>query len=297
MDQTYHTPVLLDEVLSFLRPEEGGIYVDCTLGGGGHAEAVLSAVSGKGTLVGFDRDPDAILAAGERLARFGSSVVYVPHNFDAVQSRLRQLNIHGVNGILLDLGVSFHQLSDPERGFSFQQEGALDMRMEREGRLDGLGVINTYPEKELKRIFYEYGEERMSGRIARKIVYSREIKKFETTTDLARAVRSAVGGRFILKTLARIFQAVRIEVNDELGNLRRFLDGCLPVLVPGGRLVVISYNSLEDRLVKTWMREEAKTNFTIDILTKKPMVPPESEIAGNRKARSAKLRAAERKTA
>jgi len=296
MDHTYHTPVLLDEVLSFLRPAEGGTYVDGTLGGGGHAEAVLNAISGNGTLVGFDRDPDAIRAAQDRLARFGSSVVYVPDNFDAVQNRLRQLNIHGVNGILLDLGVSFHQLNDPERGFSFQQEGPLDMRMAKDGRLDGLGVINTYPEKELKRIFYEYGEERNSGRIARKIVYSREIKRIETTADLAKTVRAAVGGKFILKTLARIFQAIRIEVNDELGNLRRFLDGCPGVLAPGGRVVVISYNSLEDRIVKTWMREEAKTNHTIDILTKKPLVPAEAEIGENRKARSAKLRAAERRT-
>lgn len=296
MDQTYHTPVLLDEALAFLRPHRGGTYVDGTLGGGGHAEAVLEAIAGEGMLVGFDRDPDAVSAAGNRLSRFGSAVSIVPCNFDAVPNGLHQLNIHEVDGILLDLGVSSHQLSDPDRGFSFQQEGPIDMRMGKDGRLDGRSVINTYPEEDLKRIFYEYGEERMSGRIARKIAFSRRIKPIETTTDLAGVVRSAVGGRFILKTLARIFQAIRIEVNDEMGNLRRFLSGCVPVLRPGGRVVVISYNSLEDRMVKTWMREEAKVKGTLDILTKKPVVPRGTEVEANRKARSAKLRAAERRT-
>jgi 16S rRNA (cytosine1402-N4)-methyltransferase len=294
MDQPYHTPVLLDEVLSFLRPREGGTYVDCTLGGGGHAEAVLNAISGKGLLVGFDRDPDAIRAAGERLGRFGASVVLVPHNFDAVRNRLRQLNINEVDGFLLDLGVSSHQLNDPGRGFSFQQEGPLDMRMDRGAELSGLKIVNTYAEEDLKRIFREYGEERMASRIAWRIARHREEKPLETTADLAAAVRRAVGGRFILKTLARVFQAIRIEVNNELENLQRFLDNALPLMAAGGRIVVISYNSLEDRIVKTWMREEARVKGRLEILTKKPVVPSEGETAENRRSRSAKLRAAER---
>lgn len=295
MDQPYHTPVLLDEVLSFLQPREGGTYVDCTLGGGGHAEAVLNAISGKGLLVGFDRDPDAIQAAGERLARFGTSVALVPHNFDAVRNRLRLLNINEVDGFLLDLGVSSHQLNDPGRGFSFQQEGPLDMRMDTEADVSGLKIVNTYPEEELKRIFREYGEERMASRIAWRIARHREEKPMETTADLAKAVRRAVGERFILKTLARIFQAIRIEVNDELDNLRRFLENSIPLMAPGGRIVVISYNSLEDRIVKTWMREEVKVKGRLTPLTKKPVVPSEKELSENKRSRSAKLRAAEKK--
>jgi len=295
MDQPYHTPVLLDEVLSFLRPREGGTYVDCTLGGGGHAEAVLDAISGKGLLVGFDRDPDAIRAAGGRLGRFGKSVALVPHNFDAVRNRLRQLNINEVDGLLLDLGVSSHQLNDPGRGFSFQQEGPLDMRMDRESEVSGLKVVNTYAEEDLKRIFREYGEERMASRIAWRIARQREEKPMESTADLAKAVRRAVGGRFILKSLARIFQAIRIEVNDELENLRRVLGASIPLMAPGGRIVVISYNSLEDRIVKTWMREEARVKDRLTLLTKKPVVPSEKELSENKRSRSAKLRAAERK--
>lgn len=296
MDQSYHTPVLLDEVLSFLRPKAGGTYVDCTLGGGGHAEAVLDAISGKGMLVGFDRDPDAIRAAGERLARFGTSVAFVPRNFDAVRNRLRQLNISAVDGFLLDLGVSSHQLDDPGRGFSFQQEGPLDMRMDMESTVSGLKIVNTYPEEELKRIFKEYGEERMSSRIAWRIARHREERPLETTADLANAVRRAVGGRFIMKSLARVFQAIRVEVNDELENLRRFLGEAIPLMAVGGRIVVISYNSLEDRIVKTWMREEGRVNDRLTLLTKKPVVPSEQELSVNKRSRSAKLRAAERKS-
>jgi 16S rRNA (cytosine1402-N4)-methyltransferase len=295
MDHKYHTPVLLDEVLSFLRPKAGGTYVDCTLGGGGHAEAVLRTVSGKGKLVGFDRDPDAIRAAGERLGVFGESVVLVPRNFSEVGNRLRLLNINEVDGFLLDLGVSSHQLDDPGRGFSFQQEGALDLRMDAGSGMSAREVVNDYAEEDLKRIFKEYGEERHAGRIAWRIAKMREEKPIETTADLAAVVRRAVGGRFILKTLARVFQAIRIEVNGELDNLRAFLGDAVPLLAPVGRIVVISYNSLEDRIVKNWIREEARDAGRLSPLTKKPVTPSETELAGNRRSRSAKLRAAERR--
>jgi 16S rRNA (cytosine1402-N4)-methyltransferase len=295
MDHTYHTPVLLDEVLSFLRPKEGGTYVDCTLGGGGHAEAVLQSLSGKGLLVGFDRDSDAIRAAGERLGAYGASVVLVPHNFGDVRNRLRQLNINEVDGFLLDLGVSSHQLDDPGRGFSFQQDGALDLRMDRGAGVSAREVVNSYAEEDLKRIFREYGEERMSGRIAWRIARMREEAPIETTADLAKAVRRAVGERFILKSLARIFQAIRIEVNGELDNLRKFLGHAVPLMAPGGRIVVISYNSLEDRIVKHWIREEAREAGRLTPLTKKPVTPSDAELAANRRSRSAKLRAAERR--
>jgi 16S rRNA (cytosine1402-N4)-methyltransferase len=295
MDHKYHTPVLLDEVLSFLRPKAGGTYVDCTLGGGGHAEAVLRTISGKGKLVGFDRDPDAIRAAGERLGVFGDSVVLVPHNFGEARNRLRLLNINEVDGVLLDLGVSSHQLDDPGRGFSFQQEGMLDLRMDAGSGMSAREVVNTYAEEDLKRIFKEYGEERHSGRIAWRIVKMREEKPIETTADLAAVVRRAVGGRFILKTLARVFQAIRIEVNGELDNLRAFLDDAVELTAPGGRIVVISYNSLEDRIVKNWIRQEAGDAGRLSPLTKKPVTPSDTELAGNRRSRSAKLRAAERR--
>jgi 16S rRNA (cytosine1402-N4)-methyltransferase len=297
MANTYHTPVLLDEVLAFLHPREGGTYVDCTLGGGGHAEAVLDSLSGKGLLVGFDRDPDAIRAAGDRLGRFGASVVLVPHNFNDVRNRLRLLNIHEVDGFLLDLGVSSHQLNDPGRGFSFQQEGPLDMRMDAGGRLSGRDVVNGYSETELKRIFREYGEERMAGRIAWRIARQREEAPLSTTADLAKAVRRAVGGRFIMKSLARVFQAIRVEVNGELGSLRGFLADSAALLAPGGRIVAISYNSLEDRIVKNWMREESRPEGRLAPLTKKPVTPSERELSENTRSRSAKLRAAERRRA
>jgi len=298
MDPTYHTPVLLDEVLSFLQPRAGGTYVDCTLGGGGHAAAILESLSGKGRLIGFDRDPQALREAGLCLEKFGPSVELVGGNFDAFPQHLRRLNINEVHGILLDLGVSSHQLDDPGRGFSFQQEGPLDMKMEAgaAGVPDGLHVVNTYAEEELKRIFREYGEERHSGRIAWRIVKERSERPLWTTAELASVVRKAVGGRFILKTLARIFQAIRIEVNDELGNLSRFLGSCVPMMAPGGRIVVISYNSLEDRIVKNWIREEAKVKGTLTMLTKKVVVASVSERDENRRSRSAKLRAAERRT-
>ena len=292
MDHTYHTPVLLDEVLSFLRPRMGGTYVDCTLGGGGHAEAVLQTISGKGKLVGFDRDPDASRAAGDRLRAYGDSVVLVPHDFGDVRNRLRLLNIHEVDGFLLDLGVSSHQLDDPGRGFSFQQEGVLDLRMDRERGISGRNVVNTYGEEDLKRIFREYGEERMAGRIARRIVWQREKAPIETTADLAEAVRRAVGGRFILKSLARVFQAIRIEVNAELETLSRFLGNAIPLMAAEGRIVVISYNSLEDRIVKNWLRQESRETGRLEPLTKKPVTASEGELAVNRRSRSAKLRAA-----
>lgn len=248
-------------------------------------------------LVGFDRDPDAIRAAGERLGGFGASVALVPHNFGDVRNRLRQLNIDEVDGFLLDLGVSSHQLDDPGRGFSFQQEGRLDLRMDTRTGISGRDVVNTYAEEDLKRIFREYGEERMAGRIAWRIARTREQAPIETTADLAKAVRRAVGGRFILKALARIFQAIRIEVNGELEDLRRFLDDAVSLTAAGGRIVVISYNSLEDRMVKTWMRGEAGEGGRLAILTKKPVTPSGAETAANRRSRSAKLRAAERRAA
>lgn len=294
MDRAYHTPVLRDEVLSFLRPRDGGVYVDGTLGGGGHAEAILDAAGGRCRLVGFDRDADAIAAARGTLERFGGAVSYVRDNFDAIRRRLGELNLPAADGFLLDLGVSSHQLDDPRRGFSFRQEGPLDLRMDAGGTGGGLEVVNGYPEEELKRIFREYGEERHSGRIARVIARRRETAPIRTTADLAEAVRRAVGGRFILKSLARIFQAIRIEVNDELGSLRRFLADCIPLTAPGGRIVVISYNSLEDRIVKTWIREESRGTGRLAPLTKKPVTPSEGERSDNSRARSAKLRAAER---
>ena len=294
MDQTYHTPVLLDEVLSFLRPKEGGTYVDCTLGGGGHAEAVLQSVSGRGRLVGFDRDADAISAAGVRLGAYGSSVTLVHHDFGDARNRLRLLNIHDVDGVLLDLGVSSHQLDDPGRGFSFRQEGELDLRMDRGVGKGAREIVNTYGEEDLKRIIREYGEERHAGRIAWRIARMRETAPIETTAQLAEAVRRAVGGKFILKSLARVFQAIRIEVNDELNALSRFLGSAVELLAPGGRIVVISYNSLEDRIVKNWMREETRGTGRLTPLTKKPVTPSETEIESNKRARSATLRAAER---
>jgi 16S rRNA (cytosine1402-N4)-methyltransferase len=305
---SFHTPVLRDEVLAWLITSTTGLYVDATLGGGGHAESILQRLDPTGMLIGFDADPDAIQFAAHRLSEFGGRAQLVHGNFRNIASSLAQREIHRVNGILFDLGVSSHQFDEPTRGFSFRSDDLLDMRMDRSQALDARTVVNEYEESELSDVFWKYGEERAARNIARLVVKRRSDAKIETTGALAAIVRSVVGDRFLVKSLARIFQALRIEVNNELESLEIALRDALSVLDDGGRIVVISYHSLEDRIVKDFFKHEAalfqpsghklvpdtKLEPSLRILTKKPVDASEDETAANPRARSAKLRAAER---
>lgn len=308
MNDDYHTPVLAEAVLSYLQPKHNGIYVDATLGGGGHTENILIASSPNGRVIGIDTDEDALLYAKHRLERFGHRFQYVHDNFSHMNDSLNTLGVAKVDGILFDLGLSSHQVNTGERGFSFQHDNELDMRMNRRQAADAKTVINTYDEKSLADIFWQFGEERESRRIARNVVRRRTSRPITTTAQLAEVIGSSVGGKFLQKSLARIFQAVRIEVNREMENLRQALSTCADLLNTGGRLVVISYHSLEDRIVKEFIRDQSRTaipsghKYIPDqphepkflVLTKKPLEANDKERELNSRARSAKLRAAER---
>lgn len=301
---TYHLPVLLPESVDGLVTDPDGIYVDGTLGGGGHSTALLERLGPRGTLYGLDQDRDA-LAATAASPRLSGDTRFHPilGNFGFMDTLLPPTVFGSVSGILLDLGVSSHQIDRPDRGFSFQTDGPLDMRMDASAPLSAAEVVNTYSESDLRRIFFEYGEERHSGRIAREIAARRP---FDSTTALKRLVESLTPGPHSLKSVARIFQAIRIEVNRELEVLHRVLQASLGLLSPGGRLAVISYHSLEDRPVKRFMRSGrldgvvAKDFFGNDItpwvlVTRQPIVPGDAEIRANPRARSAKLRIAEKR--
>ncbi len=282
--------------------------MDATLGLGGHAEALLEAAP-SATLVGIDRDPEARAIAAERLARFGDRVAIVAGNFSELGAILAARGQQRVAGILVDLGVSSLQLDRPERGFSFRLEGPLDMRMNPEG-ITAADVVNGYSEEQLERIFREYGEERQARRVARSIVAARRNAPIVTTGELRRVIRAAKGGRSRregrVDPATRVFQALRIEVNQELAGLEQLLDQAVTLLDQDGRLVVISYHSLEDRLVKHTLRNLARGEVdpvtgrtrsetrAIELLTGKPVRPGQDEIEANPRARSARLRAARR---
>ncbi len=311
MDRGEHTPVLLRETLQWLDPRRGGVYVDATLGGGGHAEAILERIVPGGRLIGIDRDDDAIALASRRLARFGEAVTVVRENYAAIKEVLISLDLAQVDGVLLDLGASSMQFASPERGFSFVQSGPLDMRMDRRQRLTAADLVNTLDERELADLIYRYGQERWSRRIARAIVRMRPVV---TTTALAEIVSRAVPRRSWPRGIhpaTRTFQALRIAVNDELTNLEKALPDAAEVLREAGRLCAITFHSLEDHTIKhTFLRlsrgcartpgssasERPMTEETpcLRILTKKPVTPSPEEVAHNPRARSAKLRAAER---
>jgi 16S rRNA (cytosine1402-N4)-methyltransferase len=285
-----HIPVMLDETMDFLRPRDGGIYVDCTLGAGGHAERILELSSPSGKLIGIDLDSEAIATAKERLSRFGDRVTFIHGNFADLTDILGSLGLDKVDGVLMDLGVSWMQLSKPERGFSFRVEAPLDMRMDRGNPVTAFDVVNTKSEEELCDIFRRYGEERWARRIARRIVRSRSRSPIATTRQLAEIVESAVPGRRRrIHPATRVFQALRIYVNRELDNLEKGLDSAIEALKPGGRICVISFHSLEDRIVKWRFRR----NPLLKVLTPKPLSPSDEEVEGNPRSRSAKLRVAE----
>lgn len=305
---SYHVPVMPAETVGHLVTAADGVYVDGTLGGGGHAELICRRLAAGGTLIGIDADADAQAAAAQRLQPFASSIRLVHDNTSNIRAILRSLQIPTIHGLLLDLGVSSYQLDTPGKGFSFRGDEPLDMRMDRRQPLDARTVINTYGEEELANVIFRYGEERASRRIARAVVRRRTERPVDTTGDLARLVEESVGGRFAVKSLARVFQAVRIEVNGELERLRSILRDSMEVLASGGHIVVISYHSLEDRIVKTFFQECAAESVPsgskylpdtprtpdLRILTRKPVEASEDERSANPRSRSAKLRAAER---
>ena len=307
----FHTPVMVREVITSLRCRAAAIYVDGTVGGGGHAEAILLSTAPDGLLIGIDADGDALEAAEKRLAPFGKRKILVKGNFADMEAILADRNIEKVDGILLDLGVSSHQLDTAERGFSFSTDAPLDMRMDRSQRISAYDLIHNLAGEELEKIIRDYGEERMARRIARSIVESRKHSPIRTTTDLTSLVVRAFphkAGHQRIHPATRTFQALRIAVNDELTHLRRAVAGGTKQLRPGGRFSVISFHSLEDRIVKSAFRAGEKgcvcppdlpvctcgLKPTLKVLTRKPVTPGEAEMHDNPRSRSAKLRTAER---
>ena len=293
---TYHTPVLLKEVVTQLRPRSRGLYVDCTVGGGGHAEEILRACAPEGRLIGLDWDEEAVAASRERLSEYGERVKLVRANFEEVDRVLMSVGITTVDGAQFDLGVSSRQFDDPSRGFSFQHDGPLDMRMNRQIQATARDVLRKASLEELVGIFRVYGEERRARAIARAIQRERQTTPIETTTHLARLVERVVGPRRGgIHPATRVFQALRIYVNDELENLKRGLEAVVRVLNPSARVVVISFHSLEDRIVKRFFLERSRSESpTLRVITRKPITPTDEEMRANARARSAKLRVAEK---
>ena len=310
MSDFFHISVLLQECLDGLNIDPNGIYVDGTLGGAGHSSKIAARLD-QGMLVGIDRDMVALKAAGERLAPYKNNVKLVHSNFCEIAQVLKDLDISGVDGILLDLGVSSPQLDDAQRGFSYMADAPLDMRMNAEDALTAKDVVNTWSQEELRRILYTYGEERYAPQIAAAICRRREEKPIETTLELVDVIRSAMPPAALREKqhpAKRSFQAIRIAVNDELGSVEKVMRDAIPALNPGGRLAVITFHSLEDRIVKNAMAEAAKgctcpPNFPVCVCGKKPLVKlisrkpitaSDEELQLNPRSRSAKLRVCEK---
>jgi 16S rRNA (cytosine1402-N4)-methyltransferase len=284
--KVHHTPVLIAEVLDALGLVEAGAYIDCTVGEGGHTEAILNAVPGCRVL-GLDRDPSALATARDRLASFGSQARLANASYASIVEQAKEHGFFPADGVLMDLGISSLQLAEEGRGFSFQRDDPLDMRFGPEGETLAEDVVNHYSERALVRILQEYGEEPRSRRIANAIVRKRPLR---TTGELAKVVEEALGGRGRIHPATRTFQAIRIEVNQEMRTLQTGLAAAIEVLRPGGKLVVISYHSLEDREVKVAMRESP----VLKVITKKPIPPSLEEVRVNPRSRSARMRVSER---
>jgi len=291
ISSAYHQPVLQEKVIELLAPLQNGIYVDATVGLGGHSGEIIKMIGAGGRLVGIDRDEEALKEAGERLA--DNRVILRKGSFADMESLLFNENISEVDGILFDLGVSMMQLKDLERGFSFASDKRLDMRMDKEQRLSAWEMVNRYPERELERVMREFGEERLSRKIAKAIAWQRDKKAINTCSELSAIVESVYGGRGRVHPATKTFQALRIAVNSEIEQLQAGLQAGLRLLKKGGRLCVIAYHSLEDRIVKRFIAEHSKSG-QLRILTKKPISASPEERRGNPSSRSAKLRAAER---
>jgi len=310
-EQVYHIPVLAQQVLDVLQPAPGKLFLDGTVGGGGHSSLLLAASAPDGFLLGLDQDDEALAEATRRLAPYEGRYRLIRSNFADMAAAAAEAGLSGFDGILLDIGVSSHQLDAPERGFSFHNDAPLDMRMDRRMPLSAADVVNTYSEDELTDIFYRYGEENWSRRIAKFIVEQREKKPLATTLELAELIKRAIPAAKREKDqhpAKRVFQALRIEVNQELSVLTRGMEAALQLLKPGGRLAVISFHSLEDRIVKEMFRDWAtgcicppkqpictcKHQAQVKVLTRKPLLATPQELEENYRAHSAKLRAVEK---
>ena len=307
-----HISVLLDETIDGLDIKPDGIYVDGTLGGGGHSYEILKRLSPKGRLIGIDQDGEALKAAGERLKEFENQITLVRSNYCEIDKVLKELNVEKVDGILLDIGVSSYQLDNLERGFSYKSDAPLDMRMDTRQELTAADVVNTYSENELFKIIKDYGEDKFAKNIAKHIVLARKEKPLETTKELSEVIKRAIpmkvqakGGHPAKKT----FQAIRIEVNQELTVLKESIDKMIDLLKPNGRICIITFHSLEDRIVKTKFRENENPctcppNFPVcvcgkkskgKVITRKPIIPSEEEMTENKRSKSSKLRIFERR--
>ena len=294
----YHIPVMMQECIEGLNIKSDGIYVDATYGGGGHSRAILEQLGPKGRLLAFDQDPDALHQLHD-----DDKLIFINHNFQFLTNFLKFYNFSEVDGILADLGISSHQIDEGKRGFSFRYDAPLDMRMHQAGTLSASHVINTYDVEDLSRIFKLYGEIRYGWKLAQKVVAVRQNQKIETTGELAELASEFMPAHQKNRELAQIFQALRIEVNKELESLQSFLDQSIKALKPGGRLVVMSYHSLEDRLVKNYMssgnaegddKHDAFGRIAppMKMIDRKPTLPNQQEIKANPRSRSAKLRIA-----
>jgi len=306
-----HTTVLLHETVDGLNIKPDGIYVDCTMGGAGHSALILSKLSKEGRLFAFDQDDVAIENAKEKLAAYEGQLTIVKSNFRYLQEELHKLGIEKVDGVLYDLGVSSPQLDTPERGFSYHHDAPLDMRMDQQADLSAYDVINSWSFEELVKIFFKYGEEKFSKQIARKIEAAREVKPISTTGELVDLIKEGIPAPARRKgghPAKRIFQAIRIAVNDELGVFEDSLNQAIDLLNPGGRISVITFHSLEDRICKVIFKKASETpdlpkglpiipdefKPELKLITRKPIVPSEEELEQNNRARSAKLRIAEK---
>jgi 16S rRNA (cytosine1402-N4)-methyltransferase len=302
-----HLPVLLAETIDALQPHSGGVYLDGTVGAGGHAEAILRASDPSGRLIGFDQDEQALIVARQRLAGFGERVALFHANFDQMKQVTLAQAIPLADGILLDIGVSSMQLDQAERGFSFREDAPLDMRMNQTAGQTAADLVNELGQDELAHLIYQYGEERLSRRIARAIVQARPIERTQQLAEVIARATPGGGRRQKIHPATRTFQALRIAVNDELGALERVLPQALKLLKPGGRLAIITFHSLEDRLVKQFFRRESQDcicppeqlictcdhQASIKLITKRPITATTTEIDVNPRARSAKLRVVE----
>lgn len=307
-----HTSVLLHETIDHLNLRPAGTYVDGTLGGGGHALETVRRLTKGGRLIGFDQDADAIAAAGERLSEFSDQVTMIRSNFSNMKEELNRIGVKGVDGIVLDLGVSSFQLDTPERGFTYRDENApLDMRMDDRGTVTAETIVNSYSETELYRMIKNYGEDRFAKKIAGNIVKEREKKRIKTAGDLTEIIKKSIPAKALITgghPAKRTFQAIRIELNQELAVLENSLDDMISLLNPGGRICIITFHSLEDRIVKTGFRKNENPctcppDFPVcvcgkksrgRVITKKPILPSEEELNQNARSKSAKLRVFER---
>ena len=302
-----HKSVLLNETIDGLNIKPDGIYVDGTLGGGGHAYEVCRRLGEKGSIVGIDQDAAAVEAAGIRLKDFGEKVTIIRSNYCDMKSKLHELGIDKVDGIVLDLGVSSYQLDTAERGFSYREDAPLDMRMDTRQKMTARDIVNDYTEADLYRVIRDYGEDKFAKNIAKHIVQARAVKPVETTAELSEIIRASIPMKFQKKSghpAKRTFQAIRIELNRELDVLRDSLDDMIDLLNPGGRLCIITFHSLEDRIVKSAFRKNENPctcppDFPVcvcgkkskgSIITKKPILPREEELEYNSRSQSAKLR-------